>query len=286
MDLMDGRIVWVICLMIGVVLLIGWIDDVYGDKLEVMGIAHKDNPMVCIMEPEPIMQFRFYNNDLELTNQAIDEWSNEMFNYTNGLKFHSATGWVIEKQVVLFPDHYNKLVTDFPQCNIFIEFDTHNMGQHIPNQKALGYTQIDFSKSKHQWAFIMIYLESIEVGQKFSFCIGCEDETPKTIDIDMTPKPIMNDALLNIIKHELGHALGVGHYIQDTVGGKLESLMYPQIDPFKEYPDIGIPIADREAMRIIYGDDGFGGIQGLTKDDLSVFELLDGILNLINEKLY
>ena len=275
----------IICglIIIGIITTAG-ILNANGDKLETMGIAHKDNPMVCIMEPEPTLQFRFHENDVEVASEAVFAWSEAMYDYTNGLKHHQPTGWVIHQQLIPFEDHWNKLVTDFHQCDIFIEFDRSNMGQHIPNQKALGYTQIDFSKSGHQWAFIMIYVESVEVGQKFGFCIGCEDETPKTIEIDITPKPIGNDALSQIIKHELGHALGVGHYIQDTIGGKVESLMYPQMNPFQEYPDIGNPVADREAMRIIYGNDGFGGIQGYTNDDIDIFELLDGILDVIISK--
>jgi len=248
------------------------------DKIETMGVVHKDNPTTCIMEPEPILQERFYNEILTLTILTVQDWSDSMDLYTMNSKHYDPTGWDIPIKLVEYEDHFDKNVVDFPGCAIFLEFAKDNHGQHIKNQNALGYTQIDFSKSKHQWAFIMTYLESIEVGHKVAICIGCDTENEE-IEIDLTPKPMPNSAIQKIIRHEYAHALGIGHYVEDRdTKNNVESLMYTQMNPFSQNTEETIPLHDRETLRQIYGNDGFGGIEGLPVRHYTTIEILDGAM--------
>ena len=62
--------------------------------------------------------------------------------------------------------------------------------------------------------------------------------------------------------HEFGHALGIGHYIEDMDSkNNLPSLMYPNLNPFKEN-SFELEELDKEMLRTIYNDDGFGGLHG------------------------
>jgi predicted Zn-dependent protease len=61
----------------------------------------------------------------------------------------------------------------------------------------------------------------------------------------------------NILRHEFGHALGLGHANDNGTGDK--DLMYPYYD----YIEIGskVPVSnfDKEALDNLYRQDGFGG---------------------------
>ena len=271
----------------------------YGDYIETMGggIYHKDNPLVCIMEPEPTLQERFYGSPegiddisdgiLTLTIETIYEWSSTMRDYTDGSRFHDQNGWHMETALVKYEDHNNLMVFDYPECNIFIEYSKENTGQHIKNESALGYTQMDFSKSKHQWAYVMIYLDSIEIGQKVHLCIGCDDQEQKLelkVDLDARPMPV--ESIHKILRHEFGHAIGIGHYIEDqSDGNNVDSLMYPNFNPFKPKVYDTIPLADREILRQIYGNDGFGGFQGYPDTRMHVLDIVAGALEHVKSKL-
>ena len=251
------------------------------------GIYHKDNPMTCIMEPAPEIQDRFYNGILTMTILTVQEWSDAMDSYSQDTRFYKESGWDIPMKLVYYENHFDKNVVDFPDCNIFIEFSKENTGQHILNKKALGYTSIDFSHSNHQWAFIMVYLDSIEVGQSFTFCIGCSDEKKEEYQIDLTAKPMPTEAIQKIIRHEYAHALGIGHYVEDQeFGNDLPSLMYPIMNPFAPVIYDEIPIADREMLRQIYNTDGFGGLNGLMPNKVSIEEIKNSSVEHFMEKYY
>ena len=259
------------------------------DFIETMGsgIYHKDNPMTCIMEPAPEIQDRFYNGILTMTILTVQERSDAMDSYSQDTRFYKESGWDIPMKLVYYENHFDKNVVDFPDCNIFIEFSKENTGQHILNKKALGYTSIDFSHSNHQWAFIMVYLDSIEVGQSFTFCIGCSDEKKEEYQIDLTAKPMPTEAIQKIIRHEYAHALGIGHYVEDQeFGNDLPSLMYPIMNPFAPVIYDEIPIADREMLRQIYNTDGFGGLNGLMPNKVSIEEIKNSSVEHFMEKYY
>ena len=222
-----------------------------------------------------------------MTILTVQEWSDAMDSYSQDTRFYKESGWDIPMKLVYYENHFDKNVVDFPDCNIFIEFSKENTGQHILNKKALGYTSIDFSHSNHQWAFIMVYLDSIEVGQSFTFCIGCSDEKKEEYQIDLTAKPMPTEAIQKIIRHEYAHALGIGHYVEDQeFGNDLPSLMYPIMNPFAPVIYDEIPIADREMLRQIYNTDGFGGLNGLMPNKVSIEEIKNSSVEHFMEKYY
>ena len=247
----------------------------FADSIETMGggIYHKENPLICIMEPESELQERFYNELLLLAYDSSMLWQNNLKSYSGG-------NWYMVMELVPYEDHFDKVVYDFPRCNIFIEFSKNNYGQHIDNVDALGYAQIDFSKSRHQWAYVMIYTEAVEKGTKISLCIGCDSKQ----EMDLTTKQEMlqmdADAIKKVLIHELGHALGVGHYVQDLrTDNNIESIMYPNFNPFSNKNAIEeLPLADLEVLRQIYESDGFGGLRGLPLSEIPMEDILFGII--------
>ena len=255
----------------------------YADSIETMGggIHHKSNPLICIMEPIPELQERFHNELLLLAYDSSMLWQNNLKSYSGG-------NWYMMMELIPYEDHFDKEVYDFPRCNIFIEFSKDNYGQHIDNIDALGYAQVDFSKSRHQWAFVMIYTEAVEKETKISFCIGCskqqEDEQETKLEVKLLGMD--SDAIKRVLIHELGHALGVGHYVQDLkTDNNIESIMYPNFNPFSNKNVIDeLPFADLEVLRQVYGGDGFGGLQGLNLSEIPMDDILSGIIENMSER--
>ena len=63
--------------------------------------------------------------------------------------------------------------------------------------------------------------------------------------------------------HEFGHAIGLGHYIEDkSRNNNVSSLMYPSFDPFDTNDEIIIEPIDLQMAVEIYNADGFGGLYG------------------------
>jgi hypothetical protein len=290
------KLLWI---LICTLFIFGLFGIAHADYIETMGggIYHKENPMTCIMEPEPELQERFYGSEegiegvsdgiLILTIDTIYEWSSSMRDYTENAPHFKEVGWYIPTKLVPYEEHHYLMVYDYPDCNIFIEYSKENTGQHIDNKSALGYTQIDFSKSKHQWVYVMIYLDSIDVDQKIHLCIGCDNKEQKLeIKVDVNSKPMPKESIHKILRHEFGHALGIGHYIEDQAdGNNVDSIMYPNFNPFKPIVYDTIPIADKEVLRQIYQNDGFGGLKGYHPKSITIQEIIDGALDNLNSKL-
>ena len=235
------------------------------DKMEYLGFQHSDNPNICIMEPEPELQERFHSEIFKTTVDAILVFQNDMQEYSDG-------NWTMPIFYHEYETHMDKWTDDFPECNIFIEYREYNNGEDgTTNKKALGYTSFDFSKSWHKWSYIMVYLEASSSNPHVTLCIGCED---KDITIELKREPLSVDTITRIVQHELGHGLGMGHYMIDQLNHlKIPSLMYPSMDPFEDN-NYEIQSIDKEMILYIYGDDGFGGKSGkVIVYDVSVSEL-------------
>ena len=255
--------------------------NVFADKIETMGggIYHRTNPLVCIMEPSDELRERFYSELLPLTYEAVLQWQTDMKNYTDG-------NWWMNMQIVELDKHFDKYTYDFKQCNIFVEYDKSNTGQHIDNSSALGFTQIDFSKSIHQWSYVMIYTEAVENDLRISLCIGCDEKQEAELKEKNKVVEMSSDAIKKVLLHELGHALGIGHYIEDLQGGNnIQSIMYPNMNPFaKDNIVDNLPLADLEMLRQIYESDGFGGLKGYPTKEVGTDIILEGIIEQIAKR--
>ena len=256
MDLVE-KIVWIVCLVCLVCLVCFFsLDVAFADKYEVIRFIHNDNPNVCIMEPEPDLQERFHEEILDITINSVLSWQNEMRNMTDG-------NWIMPLEYHQYEEHFDKTTGDYKQCNIFIEYRHHNTGEEgTDNKKALGFTAFDYSKSSHQYAYVLVYTHSIKSTPTISLCLGCDDE-PNSFTVELAQLPLPSDTIQTIIMHEFAHALGVGHYVADQRSPQnLPSLMYPTLDPFDDNISYEIQDIDKYMLIELYTEDGFGGLHG------------------------
>ena len=221
----------------------------YADQYKTLGIKHQSMPFTCIFEPHP--SITDYQEDvIQAAEAAVDGWE-------TALMTHSPNGiWSLYTTVVPIELHYLKSPYDFPQCDILISFEYTN------SEDSLGYTGIHFNKSWHKFTHAVIFLNAFEVTPKIHITFGESGG-----DVEIKKRIIINElsipAIQNIVTHEYGHALGLGHYnvtshpVSDTPW-LYRSVMYYAIDPYND--EIMTPrYVDVKMMEKIYYTDGFGG---------------------------
>ena len=257
-------------ILITLLILTGGLNFAYAeDWIETLRFVHKDNPTVCIFEPHPIIQERFHKDVFRATVNSVLIWGNEMTQYTGG-------DWYMDIKYYEYKYHVDKVPTDFPECQILSVYEQINTGEFNVKETALGFTTFDFSRSSHQYSMIVTFLQFYENRPNFSICIGeCPNQPKPTVSIEQVPKDLSTNVVQKIIMHEFGHALSIGHYVEDRDKVNNEySMMYPNMKPFSENR-LEIGQVDKEMLKKIYGADGFGGFDGFSPYIYRISELLN-----------
>ena len=241
--------------------------DEGADRYEYLGIRHDARPQVCLFEPNPTFVNWSYWKEAEFQSwRAILDWQITM------TEFLPDGDWsMFIHSTVPYHEHWNKTPDDYRHCNIFLTFEAFN---ETPDSKALGITGIDFSKSSHKFTYIVVYLHAVN---NTSIILNFDDakKNPETglteFEINLERQELPSQTIYNIVLHEMGHGLGLGHYDSKAIKGHDRSAMTPSLKPFSNEV-FEVKIADKFMLGYLYGIDGYKKPQPHWIDDYCLFD--------------
>lgn len=175
------------------------------------------NPQICIIQPADKTVLKEAPHDLYSTISGVKEWSKQLNNYT---KTHN---WNFKIQYI----KQNSTISKF--CDIFITYPK------VSDNDVLGDTGSTLNGNRHQ--------TTIRAFQSLMFNSNVRVVIPA-------------DGMKKIIEHEMGHALGLGHFDNININGTVEeshkSIMYYSINGIKPDPQQKMNINDVKAIANLY----------------------------------
>ena len=226
------------------------ISDIYAEngeysKFNSLKLRHDTNPNVCLFEVNPDI-YDDWEGLKYITISAIEEWIIKLENfYPNG-------DWGVSIETISWVEHENKKVEKFTNCNIMINYEKLSGGN------ALGTTSLNFNQSWHKFMFINVFLESEKVKTLITLGDGLKNTTVERIG-DVRSLSLL--AIKNVIVHEFGHGIGLGHYNSDkshnVKTNYMRSVMVPYIDPFNINQELYVTYLDIVMIGEIYGENGW-----------------------------
>jgi hypothetical protein len=220
------------------------LQEAFGDYFKTINLRFIDNPNVCIFEPE--YDEDYFNSEMIYSVfSGIKEWETTLEKSTKG-------DWYLPIYVYQWEEHIDKEVHDYLDCQIIVSFEQTNDGSRVGNS-ALGYTYFDHSWSKHKYAHIVIFTETVRANQVID--IGTIQDGQKIV-INLQTERIPNSDIHHIMKHEFGHSIGLLHHYNSDISDDKRSVMDSTFEAFKDYY---MPIQPRDVHAIVelYGEDGW-----------------------------
>ena len=212
----------------------------------------EDIPSVCIIEPDytnsTVISETFTKRLMEETRISINEW---MVQLQTSERSRDKSMWEIN-QIPITLEMQDGF--DYDKCTVFIKFKDKPESED-DYYKLLGITSYELGNTGR--SDITVYYQAIEL---------CRTEDAKWIYFDPCYKdyPRLMQQLQSVVKHEFGHALGLGHYKADDIAVNVAwargSTSAPSIMAVFTHQNINrnfITPLDIDTVRSIYGETGF-----------------------------
>ena len=238
----------------------------YTIEYESIGYKLKQKPTICAFEPsDPDLSDKEIEKLLTQTRYAASEWQVKLQNAVNYQK--NKDSWEIDYLQI------NKDQTDnTADCTINVFFEK-KPKTPVQENRVLGIAELD--PISETWDVSVYYLQN-----KLQYTTGyIGDDSQKYYWYE----PYYGEELRTsvelgtLIRHELGHALGLGHYQSDNY-----LVNYEWAEGSKPSPSIMAPIIsensreqkilakDIKLMRSLYGENGF--LPDSDVDDFSFYK--------------